>query len=176
MTAVPHTPGRLPRRVPVRRALCLVPLVLVAVTAAGRRPVLAEGFGHLRTASWPRLLAAAAADHLLPSGLGAGAVDLRVMIVCGVPLARSRAALAPYPPAERAGRLGLPAALLLAFPDALRPGTQLPAGTALPLPTTSAPPRTSPPRWSWCGPSPAWTPTGSPCGSSPVAACSSRTG
>ncbi|MEU6591454.1 lysylphosphatidylglycerol synthase domain-containing protein [Streptomyces sp. NPDC046881] len=168
MTAVPHTPGRPPRRLPVRQALCLVPLVLVAVAAARHRSVLAEGFGHLRTASWPWLLAAAAAtclswgaaaltrqgavlqplpkgrllatqfaaaaaNHLLPSGLGAGAVNLRFMTVCGVPLARSSAALALFLLAECVGRLGLLAALLIAFPDALRPGTLLPAGSALPL-------------------------------------------
>ncbi|QTE02371.1 lysylphosphatidylglycerol synthase transmembrane domain-containing protein [Streptomyces cyanogenus] len=168
MTTVPHPRGRLPRRVPVRQVLCLVPLVLVAVAAVRHRSVLAEGFGHLRTASWPWLLAAAAAtcltwvaaaltrqgavlqplpkgrllatqlaaataNHLLPSGLGAGAVNLRFMTVCGVPPARSSAALVLYLLAESVGRLGLLAALLVAFPDALRLGTLLPDGSALPL-------------------------------------------
>ncbi|MER6262427.1 lysylphosphatidylglycerol synthase transmembrane domain-containing protein [Streptomyces sp900105245] len=148
--------------------LCLVPLVLVAVAAVRHRSVLAEGFGQLRAASWPWLLAAAAAtcltwvaaaftrqgavvqplpkgrllatqfaagaaNHLLPTGLGAGAVNLRFMTVCGVPLARSSAALALYLMAECVGRLGLLAVLLVAFPDALRLGTLLPDGSLLPL-------------------------------------------
>ena len=130
--------------------------------------MLTEGFGQLRTASWPWLLAAAgatcltwvaaavtrqgavvqplpkgrllatqfaaaSANHLLPTGLGAGAVNLRFMSVCGVPLARSSAALALYLLAESVGRLGLLAALLIAFPDALRLGSLLPDGSALPL-------------------------------------------
>ncbi|MEV6833009.1 lysylphosphatidylglycerol synthase domain-containing protein [Streptomyces sp. NPDC051133] len=148
--------------------LCLLPLLLVAVAALRHRSVLAEGFGQLRAASWPWLLAAAgatcltwvaaaftrqgavvqplpkgrllatqfaaaAANHLLPTGLGASAVNLRFMTVCGVPLARSSAALALYLMAECVGRLGLLAALLVAFPDALRLGPLLPAGAALPL-------------------------------------------
>ncbi|MFE9357777.1 YbhN family protein [Streptomyces olivaceoviridis] len=168
MTAVPLPRRRPPRRLPVRQVLCLVPLVLVAVAAVRHRSVLAEGFGHLRTASWPWLLAAAtatcltwvaaavtrqgavlqplpkgrllatqfaagAASHLLPTGLGAGAVNLRFMTVCGVPPARSSAALALYLLAECVGRLGLLAALLVAFPDALRLGPLLPDGSALPL-------------------------------------------
>ncbi|WP_369393669.1 YbhN family protein [Streptomyces sp. CG1] len=171
VTAVQLPPwprGRLPRRVPVRQVLCLVPLVLVAVVAVRNRALLAEGFGQLRTASWPWLLAAAgatcltwvaaavtrqgavmqplpkarllatqfaagSANHLLPTGLGAGAVNLRFMTVCGVPLARSSAALALYLLAESVGRLGLLAGLLLAFPDALRLGPLLPDGSALPL-------------------------------------------
>ncbi|MGW2741415.1 lysylphosphatidylglycerol synthase transmembrane domain-containing protein [Streptomyces sp. NPDC001450] len=163
--------GRLPRlarSVPVRQILCLLPLLLVAIVAVRHRSVLAEGFGQLRTASWPWLLAAAgttcltwvaaavtrqsavvqrlprwrllatqfaagSANHLLPTGLGAGAVNLRFMSVCGVPLARSSAALALYLLAESVGRLSLLAALLLAFPDALRLGTLLPAGAVGPV-------------------------------------------
>ncbi|QJS14148.1 flippase-like domain-containing protein [Streptomyces argyrophyllae] len=152
----------------MRQVLCLVPLGLVAVAAVRHRSVLAEGFGQLRAASWPWLLAAAtatcltwvaaavtrqgavlqplpkgrllatqfaagAANHLLPTGLGAGAVNLRFMTVCGVPPARSSAALALYLVAECVGRLGLLAALLVAFPDALRLGPLLPDGSALPL-------------------------------------------
>ncbi|CAM5606249.1 membrane protein [Streptomyces canarius] len=152
----------------MRQVLCLVPLVLVAVAAVRHRSVLAEGFGHLRTASWPWLLAAAtatcltwvaaavtrqgavlqplpkgrllatqfaagAANHLLPTGLGAGAVNLRFMTVCGVPPARSSAALALYLLAECVGRLGLLGALLIAFPHALRLGPLLPDGSAPPL-------------------------------------------
>ena len=160
--------GRLPRRVPVRKILCLLPLLLVSVVAVRHRSVLAEGFGHMRTAEWPWLLAAAgatcltwvaasftrqgavverlpkrrllatqfaagAANHLLPTGLGASAVNLRFMAVCGVPLARSSAALALYLLAETVARLGLLAALLIAFPDALRFGTLLPHGALGPL-------------------------------------------
>jgi uncharacterized membrane protein YbhN (UPF0104 family) len=159
----PVSPGRLPRRVPVRQVLCLVPLLLVAVVGVRHRSVLAEGFGQLRAAEWPWLLAAAgatcltwvaaaftrqgavvdrlprrrllatqfaagSANHLLPTGLGAGAVNLRFMTVCGVPLARSSAALALYLLAESVTRVVLLAALLLAFPDALRFGSLLPEG------------------------------------------------
>lgn len=132
------------------------------------RSVLVEGFGHLRHAQWPWLLAAVAAtcltwvaasftrqgavverlprgrllatqfaagaaNHLLPTGLGAGAVNLRFMTVCGLPLARSSAALALYLLAETIGRLTLLAALLVAFPGALRLGTLLPDGAVGPL-------------------------------------------
>ncbi|MET7452573.1 lysylphosphatidylglycerol synthase transmembrane domain-containing protein [Streptomyces sp. NPDC005574] len=174
MTAIqlpelPPLPGKhLGRRVPVRQILCLVPLLLVTVVAVRHRSVLAEGFGHLRTAQWPWLLAAVgatcltwvaaaftrqgavverlprrrllatqfaagAANHLLPTGLGASAVNLRFMTVCGVPLARSSAALALYLLAETVTRLGLLAGLLIAFPGALRLGTLLPHGAAGPL-------------------------------------------
>lgn len=142
--------------------------MLVTVIAVQHRSVLVEGFGHLRTASWPWLLAAAgatcltwvaaavtrqgavvqplpkrrllatqfaagAANHLLPTGLGSSAVNLRFMAVCGVPLARSSAAVALYLLAESVGRVGLLAALLIAFPHALRVGSLLPAGTLGPL-------------------------------------------
>ncbi|MFJ2812766.1 MULTISPECIES: YbhN family protein [unclassified Streptomyces] len=160
--------GRLPRRVPVRKILCLVPLVLVTAVAVQHRAVLAEGFGQLRRAEWPWLLAAVgatcltwvaaavtrqgavverlpgrrllatqfaagAANHLLPTGLGASAVNLRFMTVCGVPLARSSAALALYLLAESVARVGLLAGLLLAFPGALRFGALLPDGATGPL-------------------------------------------
>ncbi|MEU0026694.1 lysylphosphatidylglycerol synthase domain-containing protein [Streptomyces sp. NPDC006335] len=171
MTAVELPQGRPLQRLPVRRIrqiLCLVPLLLVTVVAVRHRSVLAEGFGHLRHAEWPWLMAAVgttcltwvaasftrqgavverlprrrllatqfaagAANHLLPTGLGAGAVNLRFMTVCGVPLARSSAALALYLLAESVGRLALLAALLVAFPDALRIGTLLPDESAGPL-------------------------------------------
>ncbi|MEU9171271.1 lysylphosphatidylglycerol synthase transmembrane domain-containing protein [Streptomyces sp. NPDC048420] len=171
MTAVELPQGRPPQRLPVRRIrqiLCLVPLLLVTVVAVQHRSVLVEGFGHLRHAEWPWLLAAVgatcltwvaasftrqgavmqrlprrrllatqfaagAANHLLPTGLGAGAVNLRFMTVCGVPLARSSAALALYLLAESIGRLALLAALFVAFPNALRIGTLLPDESAGPL-------------------------------------------
>ncbi|MFI6208326.1 YbhN family protein [Streptomyces sp. NPDC051041] len=82
--------------------------------------------------------AAGAANHLLPTGLGASAVNLRFMTVCGLPLARSSAALALYLLAESIGRLALLGALLIAFPDALRLGGPLPEGALGPLPAAAA--------------------------------------
>ncbi|MEU9184394.1 lysylphosphatidylglycerol synthase transmembrane domain-containing protein [Streptomyces sp. NPDC048484] len=163
-----NLPGRLPGRLPVRQILCLLPLALVAVVAVRHRSVLAEGFGHLASAKWPWLLAAAAAtcltwvaaavtrqgalvqrlprrrllatqfaagaaNHLLPTGLGASAVNLRFMTVCGVPLARSSSALALYMLAESVARVGLLLALLIAFPDALRISELVPDGAVGPL-------------------------------------------
>ncbi|MFB7505177.1 TIGR00374 family protein, partial [Streptomyces broussonetiae] len=55
---------RLARHLPVRQLLCLLPLVLVAILAVRNRSVLLDGFGQLRTASWPWLLAAAGATCL----------------------------------------------------------------------------------------------------------------
>ncbi|MGR6968864.1 lysylphosphatidylglycerol synthase transmembrane domain-containing protein [Streptomyces cynarae] len=161
-------PQGLSRRVPVRQVLCLLPLVVVTVVAVRHRSVLAEGFGHLRAAEWPWLVAAVgatcltwvaaaltrqgavvqrlparrllatqfaagAANHLLPTGLGAGAVNLRFMTVCGVPLARSSAALALYLLAESVTRVALLLVLLVAFPDALHLGGLLPASATGPL-------------------------------------------
>ncbi|MET7685438.1 lysylphosphatidylglycerol synthase transmembrane domain-containing protein [Streptomyces sp. NPDC005423] len=151
-----------------RRLLCLLPLLLVTAVAVPHRSVLVAGFGQLRSAQWPWLLAAAgatcltwvaaaftrqgavlerlparrllvtqfaagAANHLLPTGLGAGAVNLRFMTVCGVPLARSSAALALCLLAETVARLGLLAGLLIAFPDTLRLGTLVPDTAVGPL-------------------------------------------
>jgi hypothetical protein len=70
--------------------------------------------------------AAGAANHLLPTGLGASAVNPRFMTVCGVPLPRSSAALALYLLAESVVRVGLP--------PALRAGPLLPDGTSTPVP------------------------------------------
>ncbi|GAA2385726.1 lysylphosphatidylglycerol synthase domain-containing protein [Streptomyces coeruleofuscus] len=77
--------------------------------------------------------AAGAANHLLPTGLGASAVNLRFMTVCGLPLARSSAALALYLLAESVGRVALLGILLVAFPDALRLGTLVPQTAFGPL-------------------------------------------
>jgi uncharacterized membrane protein YbhN (UPF0104 family) len=77
--------------------------------------------------------AAGAANHLLPTGLGAGAVNLRFMTVCGVPLASSSAAIALYLLAESITRTGLLVALLIAFPHALRLGSLLPAPAVGPV-------------------------------------------
>ncbi|MFH0520692.1 YbhN family protein [Streptomyces sp. M41] len=81
--------------------------------------------------------AAGAANHLLPTGLGASAVNLRFMTVCGLSPARSSAALALYLLAESVARVGLLAALLITFPDALRLGPLLPAGVWGPLLTAA---------------------------------------
>lgn len=161
------TAVRLPRRFPLRPVLCLIPLALVLVVGVRHRSVLVEGFGQLRSAEWPWLLAAAvatcltwvaaaftrqgavverlparrllatqfaagAANHLLPTGLGASAVNLRFMTVCGVPLARSSAALALYMLAESIARLTLLVGLLIAFPGALRVGSLIPLGRVAP--------------------------------------------
>ncbi|MEU1935495.1 lysylphosphatidylglycerol synthase transmembrane domain-containing protein [Streptomyces coeruleorubidus] len=77
--------------------------------------------------------AAGAANHLLPTGLGASAVNLRFMTVCGLPLARSSAALALYLLAESVGRVALLGVLFVAFPDALRLGTLVPQTAFGPL-------------------------------------------
>ncbi|WP_435613112.1 lysylphosphatidylglycerol synthase transmembrane domain-containing protein [Streptomyces sp. bgisy159] len=161
---VPRRPGR----VPVRRLLCLLPPALVGVVAVRHRQVLVEGFGQVRRAEWPWLMAAVgvtcltwvaaavtrqgavvlrlprrrllatqfaagAANHLMPTGLGAGAVNLRFMTVCGVPPARAAAALALYLLAEGVGRVGLLVMLALAFPQALRLGPLLPRGALWPM-------------------------------------------
>ncbi|GAA1087533.1 lysylphosphatidylglycerol synthase transmembrane domain-containing protein [Streptomyces javensis] len=70
--------------------------------------------------------AAGAANHLLPSGIGASAVNIRFMTGCGLPAARSSAALALYFLAEATARVGLLLVLLVAFPEALRLGPLLP--------------------------------------------------
>jgi len=77
--------------------------------------------------------AAGAANHLLPTGLGASAVNLRFMAVCGVPLASSSAAVALYLLAESIARTGLLLALLIAFPDSLRLNSLVPAPAVGPV-------------------------------------------
>jgi putative heme transporter len=75
--------------------------------------------------------AATAAGQLAPAGVGAGAVSLRFLRGCGVPLGRASAAIALYSVAESIGRLTLLAAMLLAFPHALRLHGIVPGRTAL---------------------------------------------
>ncbi|MFE1289246.1 YbhN family protein [Streptomyces sp. NPDC058751] len=72
--------------------------------------------------------AAAAANHVLPAGLGAGAVNLRFLTRCGLSLTRSATALAVKACAGTAVRGCLIGGLALACPGALR----------LPGPTASA--------------------------------------
>ncbi|WP_079152343.1 lysylphosphatidylglycerol synthase transmembrane domain-containing protein [Streptomyces sp. RTd22] len=74
--------------------------------------------------------AAGAANHLLPSGIGASAVNIRFMTGCGLTSARSSAALALYFLAEAVTRIVLLLVLLTAFPEALRVGPLLPERTA----------------------------------------------
>ncbi|MFI0816632.1 YbhN family protein [Streptomyces sp. NPDC021098] len=74
--------------------------------------------------------AAGAANHLLPSGIGASAVNIRFMTGCGLTSARSSAALALYFLAEAVTRVMLLFVLLTAFPEALRIGPLLPERTA----------------------------------------------
>ncbi|GAB2915570.1 lysylphosphatidylglycerol synthase domain-containing protein [Streptomyces heilongjiangensis] len=116
-------------------AVCATCLTWVAA-AVTRQGALVERLPARRLPA--TRFAAGAANHLLPSGLGASAVNLRFMTVCGVPPARSSAALALYLLAESLARLGLLPALLLAFPGALRLGPLLPDGAAAPLPAAVA--------------------------------------
>jgi uncharacterized membrane protein YbhN (UPF0104 family) len=77
--------------------------------------------------------AAGAANHLLPAGIGGGAVNIRFMARCGLPPAQYSAALALYFLAEAVSRVALLVALLLAFPEALRLQAVLPEEVGLPL-------------------------------------------
>ncbi|WP_330286244.1 lysylphosphatidylglycerol synthase transmembrane domain-containing protein [Streptomyces sp. NBC_00576] len=99
--------------------------------AVSRQGAVVERLPRLRLLATQ--FAAGSANHLLPTGLGAGAVNLRFMTVCGLPPARSSAALALYMLAEAVGRLGLLAALLIAFPHALRLGGLVPGAALGPL-------------------------------------------
>ncbi|WP_431998297.1 lysylphosphatidylglycerol synthase transmembrane domain-containing protein [Streptomyces fungicidicus] len=108
-------------------ATCLT-WVAAACTRQGAVPERLPGRRLLATQ-----FAAGAANHLLPTGLGASAVNLRFMTVCGLSPARSSAALALYLLAESVGRVGLLAALLVAFPGALDPDLLLPDGAFGPL-------------------------------------------
>ncbi|WP_318841271.1 lysylphosphatidylglycerol synthase domain-containing protein [Streptomyces sp. SS1-1] len=68
--------------------------------------------------------AASAAGHVLPVGLGSGAVNLRYLVRAGLPLARAAIAMAVKGTAGVAVRAALIAGLVLACPGVLRlPGT-----------------------------------------------------
>ncbi|MDX3076777.1 YbhN family protein [Streptomyces sp. NPDC088354] len=82
--------------------------------------------------------AAGAANHLLPAGIGASAVNLRFMRACGLPPARSAAAIALYFLAECVGRGALLVLLIAVFPHALRLHGLLPNGLSFPVGTTAA--------------------------------------
>jgi uncharacterized membrane protein YbhN (UPF0104 family) len=85
---------------------------------------LAQQGAVVRRLPGPRLVAAqfaaSAAGHLLPAGLGAGAVNLRFLMRCGLPAGRSASALAVKTAAGAAVRLTLIAALAPACPGLLR--------------------------------------------------------
>ncbi|MEU5085390.1 lysylphosphatidylglycerol synthase domain-containing protein [Streptomyces sp. NPDC021356] len=72
----------------------------------------------------PRLVAAqfaaSAANHVLPAGLGAGAVNLRFLMRCGLPAARAAGALAVKAAAGALARSVLIAVLAAACPGVLR--------------------------------------------------------
>ncbi|MFE9763774.1 lysylphosphatidylglycerol synthase domain-containing protein [Streptomyces sp. NPDC005808] len=65
--------------------------------------------------------AASAANHLLPAGLGAGAVNLRFLTRCGLPVGRSATALAVKATAGTVVRGFLIAVLALACPGVIHP-------------------------------------------------------
>ncbi|MFJ3660198.1 lysylphosphatidylglycerol synthase domain-containing protein [Streptomyces sp. NPDC090119] len=64
--------------------------------------------------------AACAANHLLPAGIGAGAVNLRFLLRCGLPMGRSAGALAVKGGAGGVSRLALIALLVPFCPGLLR--------------------------------------------------------
>ncbi|MFD4599463.1 lysylphosphatidylglycerol synthase domain-containing protein [Streptomyces sp. NPDC058464] len=64
--------------------------------------------------------AASAANHVLPAGLGAGAVNLRFLMRCGLPAGRGASALAVKAAAGAVVRLALVAVLAPACPGLLR--------------------------------------------------------
>ncbi|GAA3851187.1 lysylphosphatidylglycerol synthase domain-containing protein [Streptomyces coacervatus] len=64
--------------------------------------------------------AASAANHLLPAGLGAGAVNLRFLMRCGLAPGRAATALAVKSTAGALARLALIAVLALACPGVLQ--------------------------------------------------------
>ncbi|MEU6818192.1 lysylphosphatidylglycerol synthase domain-containing protein [Streptomyces sp. NPDC046860] len=64
--------------------------------------------------------AAGAANHLLPAGIGAGAVNLRFLLRCGLPMGRSAGALAVKGGAGGVARLALIALLVPFCPGLLR--------------------------------------------------------
>ncbi|MCG0064493.1 MULTISPECIES: lysylphosphatidylglycerol synthase domain-containing protein [Streptomyces] len=97
-------------------------LLLGATAALGTwaASALAQQGAVVRRLPGPRLLAAqfaaSAANHLLPAGLGAGAVNVRFLMRCGLPAGRSAGALAVKAAAGATARLALLALLALLAP------------------------------------------------------------
>ncbi|MEV8554078.1 lysylphosphatidylglycerol synthase domain-containing protein [Streptomyces glaucescens] len=100
-----------------------------AVTATWACSALAQQGAVPRALPAGRLVAAqfaaSAANHVLPAGVGAGAVTLRFLMRCGLPAGRSATALAVKATAGAAVRGALIAVLALACPGVLR----LPSGS-----------------------------------------------
>ncbi|MEU8689470.1 lysylphosphatidylglycerol synthase domain-containing protein [Streptomyces sp. NPDC048665] len=101
--------------------------MLVGATAAlgtWAASALAQQGAVVRRLPRPRLVAAqfaaSAANHLLPAGLGAGAVNVRFLMRCGLPAARSAGALAVKAATGAVVRLALIALLVPACPGLLR--------------------------------------------------------
>ncbi|MGW1171653.1 lysylphosphatidylglycerol synthase domain-containing protein [Streptomyces sp. NPDC001153] len=114
--------------------------LLVGATAAlgtWAASALAQQGAVLRRLPGARLVAAqfaaSAANHLLPAGLGAGAVNLRFLMRCGLPAGRSASALAVKATAGAAVRLALIALLAPACPGLLRPPQPTPTTLAVAL-------------------------------------------
>lgn len=111
-------------------------LLLGAVAAVGTwaASALAQQGAVARRLPGPRLLAAqfaaSAANHLLPAGLGAGAVNLRFLMRCGLPAGRSAGALAVKATAGAVVRLVLIAVLAPLCPGLLRVPHVSPAAVA----------------------------------------------
>ncbi|MEW2166877.1 lysylphosphatidylglycerol synthase domain-containing protein [Streptomyces sp. NPDC007084] len=113
--------------------------LLVAAVAAGATwpaSALAQQGAVARQLPAAKLVAAqfaaCSANHLLPSGLGAGAVNLRFLTRCGLPLTRAATALAVKAGAGTVARGCLIGGLALACPGVLRvprPPTPGPAWT-----------------------------------------------
>ncbi|MFB7506864.1 lysylphosphatidylglycerol synthase transmembrane domain-containing protein [Streptomyces broussonetiae] len=102
--------------------------MLVGATAAlgtWAASALAQQGAVLRRLPRPRLFAAqfaaSAAGHLLPAGLGAGAVNLRFLMRCGLPAGRSASAVAVKATAGAVVRLALIALLAPVCPGLLHP-------------------------------------------------------
>ncbi|MEU5079668.1 MULTISPECIES: lysylphosphatidylglycerol synthase domain-containing protein [Streptomyces] len=101
-------------------------LLTGAVAAAGTwaASALAQQGAVVVRLPGPRLLAAqfaaSAANHLLPAGIGAGAVNLRFLMRCGLPAGRAAGALAVKTATGAAVRLALIALLAPACPGLLR--------------------------------------------------------
>ncbi|MER6073420.1 lysylphosphatidylglycerol synthase domain-containing protein [Streptomyces sp. NPDC001817] len=114
--------------------------LLVGATAAlgtWAASALAQQGAVLRRLPGSRLVAAqfaaSAANHLLPAGLGAGAVNLRFLMRCGLPAGRSASALAVKATAGATVRLALIALLVPACPGLLRAPHPTPTTLAVAL-------------------------------------------
>ncbi|KUM97179.1 hypothetical protein AQI88_09000 [Streptomyces cellostaticus] len=116
-------------------------LLVGAAAAAGTwaASALAQQGAVARRLPGTRLLAAqfaaCAANHLLPAGLGAGAVNLRFLMRCGLPAGRSAGALAVKATAGAVVRLALIVVLAPLCPGLLRAPHISPAAVAAVLAT-----------------------------------------